>query len=55
MAPRMRIARMPSSINEKAHISIEPKAMGVKIKRIMRIILIRLSNIAQGSKLKAQS
>jgi hypothetical protein len=37
--------RMPSSIREKAQGSMEPKAMGVKIKRRIRVNLIALVNI----------
>ncbi len=56
MAQRMRIKRMPSSMEEKAQSSIEPKAMGVKIMRRMRMDLMTMSiiMIAQSSKLKAQ-
>jgi len=41
----MMIKRMPSSINEKAQSSTEPKAMGVKMRRRMRISFIRKLNI----------
>ncbi len=47
--------RMPSSINEKAQSSIEPKIMGVKISNKMRIYFMNLSIIAQSSKLNAQN
>jgi hypothetical protein len=40
MAQRMIIKRMPSSMREKAQSSTEPKAMGVKISRRMRINLM---------------
>jgi hypothetical protein len=36
------IKRMPNSIRENAQMSIEPKAMGVKMKRRMRMNLIAL-------------
>ncbi|MGA2468152.1 MAG: hypothetical protein ABSH06_27880 [Thermodesulfobacteriota bacterium] len=55
MAQRTIIKRMPSSISEKAHSSTEPKAMGVKIRRIIKISFMILFNIAQSSKLNAQS
>jgi hypothetical protein len=42
---RMITNRMPSSINEKAQISIEPKAIGVKMKREIRMSFMRVSNI----------
>ena len=45
--------RMPSSISEKAHSSTEPKAMGVKIIRPMRMKLIMQLIIAESSKFKA--
>jgi hypothetical protein len=38
---RIMIKRIPSSIIEKAQSSMEPKAMGVKIIRRMRIYLIK--------------
>jgi hypothetical protein len=42
MAQRMMINRMPSSIREKAQSSTEPKAMGVKmIKRIKITLIVR--------------
>jgi hypothetical protein len=41
MAQRMMIKRMPSSINEKAQSSTEPKAMGVKMRRKMRMDLMK--------------
>jgi hypothetical protein len=47
--------RRPSSMTEKAHSSIAPKAIGVKSMRKMRRNVIRLLIIAQSSKLKAQS
>jgi hypothetical protein len=37
--------RVPSSIKEKAQISIDPKAMGVKMKSRMSMNFIVLSNI----------
>jgi len=37
MAQRIMIKRMPSSIREKAQISIDPNAMGVKMSRKIRI------------------
>jgi hypothetical protein len=37
MAHRTTMRRMPSSIREKAQSSIEPKAIGVKMKRIIKI------------------
>jgi hypothetical protein len=40
MAQRTIIKRMPSSTSEKAHSSTEPKAMGVKIIRPIRMKLI---------------
>jgi len=49
------INKMPSSMMEKDQSSTEPKAMGVKIMRNMRISLMRKLNIAQSSKLKAES
>jgi hypothetical protein len=55
MAQRIRITRMPSSIREKAHSSMEPKKIGVKINREIRMSLMAKLNIAQSSKLKAQS
>jgi hypothetical protein len=36
MAQRMMIRRIPSSINEKAQSSTEPKMMGVNINKPMR-------------------
>jgi hypothetical protein len=41
MAHRIIISRMLSSIEEKAQSSIEPKAMGVKISKKMRINVIK--------------
>jgi hypothetical protein len=55
MAQRTIMRRMPTSINEKAHSSIEPKAMGVKISKKMRINFMIVPTIAQILKLKAQS
>jgi hypothetical protein len=46
MAQRTIIKRMPSSTSEKAHSSTEPKAMGVKIRRIIKISFMILFNIA---------
>jgi hypothetical protein len=43
------IRKIPSSIREKAQISMEPKAMGVKMRRRIRRIWISLSNIVIGS------
>jgi hypothetical protein len=40
MAQRIIINRMPSSIMEKAQSSIEPKAIGVKIIKRMRMDLM---------------
>jgi hypothetical protein len=40
MAQRIIIDRIPSSIMEKAQSSIEPKAIGVKMMRRMRMSLI---------------
>jgi hypothetical protein len=37
----MMINKMPSSIMEKAQSSMEPKAMGVKIMKMMRMDLMR--------------
>jgi hypothetical protein len=54
IAQRTIMRRMPSSINEKAQSSIEPKIMGVKISKKIRIYFMTLSIIAQSSKLKAQ-
>jgi hypothetical protein len=54
IAQRMKISRMPSSMMENAQSSMEPKAMGVKIIRKMRMSLMNKFNIAQSSKLKAQ-
>jgi hypothetical protein len=45
MAQRMMIKRMPSSINEKAQSSTEPKAMGVKMRRRIKINLINKFNL----------
>jgi hypothetical protein len=42
---RMITNRMPSSIEEKAQISIEPRAIGVKMKREIRMSFMRVSNI----------
>jgi hypothetical protein len=42
MAQRIRITRMPSSTREKAHSSIEPKNIGVKIKRKIKMSLMAL-------------
>ena len=44
--------RIPISIMEKAQMSIDPKAMGVKIKREIRRNLMTLFNI--GSMLKVK-
>jgi len=52
---RIIINRIPSSINEKAQSSIEPKVMGVKISKKIRINFVIVLIIAQSSKLKAQS
>jgi len=41
MAQRIIISRMPSSIMEKAQSSTEPKAMGVKMMRKMRMSLMK--------------
>jgi hypothetical protein len=46
MAQRMIMNRMPSSIRENAQSSIEPKAMGVKIRRRIRVNLMALLSIA---------
>ncbi len=54
MLQRIMINKMPSSMMEKAQSSTEPKAMGVKIIRMIRISLIMIFNIAQSSKVKAQ-
>jgi len=40
MAQRIIIKRMPNSMREKAHSSIEPKAMGVDMIRKIRMKLI---------------
>jgi hypothetical protein len=40
------IRKIPSSIREKAQISIEPKAMGVKMRRRIIINLIIMSIMA---------
>jgi hypothetical protein len=45
MAQSMMIKRMPSSIMEKAQSSTEPKAMGVKMRRKMRMDLMKKLNI----------
>jgi hypothetical protein len=45
MAQRMIMKRMPSSIKEKAQISIDPNAMGVKMKRKKRTNFIVLLSI----------
>ena len=45
MAQRMMIKRMPSSINEKAQSSTEPKAMGVKMRRRIKINLMNKFNL----------
>jgi hypothetical protein len=48
MAQRMMRRRMPNSIKEKAQISIDPNAMGVKIKsRISMNFIVLLSIILQ--------
>jgi len=39
-AQRTIMRRMPSSIDEKAQSSIEPKIMGVNISKRIRIILV---------------
>ncbi len=54
-AQTMMINKMPSSIIEKAQSSMEPKAMGVKMMRKIRISLMRELIIAQSLKLKAES
>jgi len=41
----MMIKRIPSSIKEKAQSSMEPKAMGVKMRRRMRMSLMKWLNI----------
>lgn len=46
---------MPSSMREKAQSSMEPKAIGVKIMRSMRMSLMRKLIIAESSMLKAES
>jgi hypothetical protein len=46
MAQRIITKRMPSSINEKAHTSTEPKGMGVKISKKMRINFMIVLSIA---------
>jgi len=45
MDHRMMRRRMPSSIKEKAQISIDPNAMGVKMKSRMSMNFIVLLNI----------
>ena len=55
MAQRTIIKRMPSSTDERAHSSTEPKAMGVKINRTIRIIFMSWSIIVQSSKVKVQN
>jgi hypothetical protein len=45
MDQRMMRRRMPNSIKEKAQISIDPNAMGVKMKSRMRINFIILLSI----------
>jgi hypothetical protein len=42
----MNIRRILSSINERAQSSMEPKMMGVKINKKMRISLMTVSIIA---------
>jgi hypothetical protein len=51
IAKRIMIKRMPSSIREKAQISTEPKARGVKMIKEIRMNLIRLFNIKDGNRL----
>ena len=47
---------MPSSINENAHTSIEPKAMGVKTRRKMRTnFMILLSIISKSNEFEDES
>jgi hypothetical protein len=45
IAPRRMIRRMLSSMSEKAHGSIDPKAIGVKIKSRVKMNLIPQSNM----------
>jgi hypothetical protein len=45
MAQRRTRRRMPNSIKEKAQISIDPNAMGVKIRSKMRMSFIVLLSI----------
>jgi hypothetical protein len=45
MAQRTIRSRMPNSIKEKAQISIDPNAMGVKMKSKMSMNVIVLLNI----------
>ena len=45
IVPRRMMERIPSSIKEKAQISMDPKAMGVKIRRRTRRICISLLNM----------
>jgi hypothetical protein len=45
MDQRMMRRRMPNSIKEKAQISIDPNAMGVKMKRRMSMNFIVLLSI----------
>jgi hypothetical protein len=54
MDQRTIISKIPSSMMEKAQSSTEPKAMGVKIIKRMRMDLMRELIIAQSSMLKAQ-
>jgi hypothetical protein len=42
MAHRIRMTRMPSSITEKAHSSTDPKKIGVKMNRKIRMRLMAL-------------
>jgi hypothetical protein len=48
IAQRTIIKRIPSSITERAQSSIEPKIMGVKISKKMRISLIKKISIVIG-------
>jgi hypothetical protein len=45
MAQRAMRRRMPNSIKEKAQISIDPNAMGVKMRSKIRMSLIVLLSI----------
>jgi len=50
----MMINKMPSSINEKAQSSTDPKAIGVKMIKRMRMSLMKRLSIAQSSKFKGK-